>query len=480
MRALLSLCRDAWLSRPDGLSRCRASHSLARTSVIAGLAGLALLSAPSLRADDEAAFGGFLGDLSIDGGLMVEAESAFRWNDSVGQMGELRVTPELRVSGPEGFSLVAIARGRGDIFDELEPGQPDQGTRSPESRRLLIGDDLDLELREFFLEGYLGEVFARLGKQQIVWGQADGLKVLDVVNPQSFREFILDDFADSRIPLWSALVEVPVSEATLQLVWLPDQTYNDIPDPGAAFEPTSSMVTPSPLPGFTVVRRDPDRPSGLLTDSDLGARLSGFVDGWDLSLNYLSHYPDTPGFFLSPSVTPTGPVVTVTPRYERSHLIGGTFSNAFGELVLRGEAAFSTNRLFVASPTGDPDGVAETDELGYVLGLDWYGLEDTLLSAQAFQSITVSDPTGMVRDRVDTNFTFLARHDLLDGDLTLDVIWLTNVNQADGLLRPKVNYKVTDELDVWLGLDVFYGDGKGLFGQFDDQDRVVTGVKWRW
>ena len=440
-----------------------------------------LLTLASLgAAAEEVAKADPFGDFAIDGGITLEAESAFRWNDSVGQMGQVLVTPELEVSGPDGLALVVIARGRGDIFDELEPGRPDQSTRAPQSRRLLIGDDVDLELRELYLERYFGEVFARLGKQQIVWGQADGLKVLDVVNPQSFREFILDDFEDSRIPLWSARVEVPVSEATLQFVWLPDPTYNDIPDVGAAFEPTSPEVSPNPLPGFTAVGRDADRPDNVITDSDVGVRLSGFLDGWDLSLNYLFHYPDTPGLFLSPAVTPAGPVVTVTPRYERSHLIGGTFSNAFGDFVVRGEAAFSTNKLFIANPTSDADGVAETDELGYVLGLDWYGMEDMLLSAQLFQSVTTSNPAGMVRDQLDTNFTFLAQQEFLDGDLTLDVIWLTNVNQADGLLRPKVSYQVTDELDVWLGLDVFYGDDDGVFGQFDDQDRIVTGVKWRW
>ena len=448
--------------------------------MLQGVAVAAALAVPLPSSADELGKGSWLADVSFDVGVTVEAQGAFRWNDSVGQMGELSVTPELTIGIPSGFELVAIARGRGDVFDALEPGQPDQGTRAPQSRRLLIGDDGDLELRELYLQGDVGDVFARLGKQQVVWGQSDGLKVLDVVNPQSFREFILDDFADSRIPLWSALVEVPIGETMLQVVWLPDQTYNDIPDPSAAFEPTSPLVVPSPMAGTRVIQRDADRPSNVFADSDVGARLSAFLDGWDLTLNYLYHFPDSPGFFLAPTLTPSGPAVTVTPRYERSHLVGGTFSNAFGDFVVRGEAAYSTNRLFSASPTGDPDGVAHSGEFGYVLGLDWYGLDDTMLSAQVFQSVTVEDPTGMLRDRLDTNFTLLARHDLLNDDLTLDVIWLTNVNEADGLVRPKVSYKVTDDLDVWLGLDVFYGDGDGLFGQFDDQDRVTTGLKWSW
>jgi len=60
------------------------------------------------------------------------------------------------------------------------------------------------------MDWLIGNGFAlRLGKQQIVWGETDGLKLLDVMNPQNFREFILDEFEDSRLPLWSVKYTVP-------------------------------------------------------------------------------------------------------------------------------------------------------------------------------------------------------------------------------------------------------------------------------
>jgi len=39
----------------------------------------------------------------------------------------------------------------------------------------------------------------RLGRQQIVWGEAIGTFVTDVVNPKDFREFVLPDFSELRI-----------------------------------------------------------------------------------------------------------------------------------------------------------------------------------------------------------------------------------------------------------------------------------------
>ena len=65
----------------------------------------------------------------------------------------------------------------------------------------------------------LPQVDLRLGKQQVVWGRADGIKLLDIVNPTDFRHFFQDDFEDSRITLWMATLETPVKEeSSLELV----------------------------------------------------------------------------------------------------------------------------------------------------------------------------------------------------------------------------------------------------------------------
>ena len=42
-------------------------------------------------------------------------------------------------------------------------------------------------LRELYLDTKIGGVDLRLGKQQVVWGTADGIKLLDIINPTDFR-----------------------------------------------------------------------------------------------------------------------------------------------------------------------------------------------------------------------------------------------------------------------------------------------------
>jgi hypothetical protein len=410
-------------------------------------------------------------------GLTSRLEYAGGWNQGPTQKFELEISPEVEVDLPLGASLTAIGRARGDGWDQLERGRPHQRERSDPSRRALIGDRVEAELREFYVAGDAGPVHYILGKQQVVWGESDGLKVLDVVNPQSFREFILEDFEDSRIPLWTANFEVAWDDWSVQLLWIPDKTYHDFvgPENSGVFRFSAPEFVPVAPPGVEGRVRGAKRPSRFFEDSDAGARIKGFVAGWDVSLNYLYHYYDVPAFFTTVELGPTGPVATVTPRYKRTHLVGATASNAFGDLAVRGELAFSSDRYFTADRG---DGVAESEECLYVVGLDWYGFDDTLVSFQLFQSVLTSTNSGLVRDRVDTTLTLFAQHRLWRETLRLELIWLWNVNHGDGLVRPKVVYDWTDHVSTWVGADVFTGSRYGLFGQFDQADRVVVGMQW--
>jgi len=70
-----------------------------------------------------------------------------------------------------------------------------------------IKDDKDLESWEFYMDLRLKDFDLRVGRQQVVWGEADGLRINDIINPQDFKEFILQDYIDSRIPLWMGKID---------------------------------------------------------------------------------------------------------------------------------------------------------------------------------------------------------------------------------------------------------------------------------
>lgn len=423
---------------------------------------------------------GLVADLAARSTLyhLVRLEAAVETYDARLQKLEAIYEPELVMDLPWQLRLTTIVRLRGDVVDELEPGRPDQPEVAPVSRSLALADRIELALRELYVEATIGRTFLTLGKQQIVWGKADGLKVLDVVNPQSFREFILEDFDRSRLPLLAVNAEVPIADVVLQLLWLPEQTYHDLPTPDAAFALTSPLFTPETQPGGLVEVHDLERPNRFFRDSDVGARLTTFWKGWDLTVNYLYHYDDLPVPFRSSAPSPTGPLVTVTPRYKRTHLLGGSFSKAFGDFVVRGEVGFLGERFLPTNEPTEADGVIETQALETVVGLDWSGLTETLVSVQGFQSVITDRPPGVFRDRVESVVTVLVRRDFLYDRVLPELSWLHSLNRGDGLLRPRVRYELSSPVMVWMGADIFYGTRDGFFGQFNRASRVVLGLTW--
>jgi hypothetical protein len=402
---------------------------------------------------------------------------AINTDDGSSQAFELVWEPELVSRFNNGWKLTALGRFRAETVDGLRPGDVNRDSYSSASRPGIVGQELETELREFFLEADWGESYLTLGKQQVVWGKADGLKVLDVVNPQSFREFILEDFNDSRIPLWTVNIEHPLGDWDAQFIWIPDQTYHALPERDATYAFSSSRLVPVAPPGIKVDVRGTDRPNSFISDSDVGIRLSTFLDGWDITLNYLYQYSNFPVLFQHLEMTANAPVVVIKPGYERTHVIGGTFSNAFGDWVMRSEMGYFTDQFFLSDDASDSDGIVESPELSYVLGLDWTGIEDTFLSAQLFQSWVTDSSKGLVRDTLETNLTFLVRRDYLNDTLQAEILWISSTNDGDGLVRPRLSYEWKDNVKTWVGADIFYGTQDGLFGEFSDNDRIVIGVE---
>jgi Protein of unknown function (DUF1302) len=405
-----------------------------------------------------------------------ETEWAVGLDDGSSRKLEFQLQPRIAIELPRDMDWTTILRIRADAFDELEPGSPGQPEIAFPSRRVLIGDRIEAELRECYLETEWNDTYLVIGKQQTVWGKADGLKVLDVVNPQDYREFILDDWEDSRIPLWTLKAEVPVQDMMLQLLWIPDTTGHRLPQEDSLFYVTAGQPDPPDI--FHIEVHDPNRPDRFMEDSDLGLRLTAFKKGWDLSFNYLYHYDDTPALRREFGLSRHGPTVHVHPEYGRSHLIGATFSNAFGDATFRGEVALNLDRYFSAAGLGGERGVIKSDQVAYVLGVDWFGVEETFLSVQFFQDWVLDDADALVRDRVESYVSFLARRDFLHDTLFLEALLLENVNGGGGMFRLEVSHELRDNVKVWAGLDLFHGSDRNALGQFDREDRFVAGIKW--
>jgi len=96
-------------------------------------------------------------------------------------------------------------------------------------------------LREAYIDTTINDWAVRTGKQQVVWGKADGIKLLDAINPTDYSELVQNQMDDSRLPLWMINAETYDDNGALHQVVLSEGEINKIPgmnstgDSGHAF-----------------------------------------------------------------------------------------------------------------------------------------------------------------------------------------------------------------------------------------------------
>lgn len=412
---------------------------------------------------------------SADLTMEVETELGFGLTDSGLQKADTVFKPEINGDLFESIRYTVIPKLVIAVDSELYVDDPVESNYSSVNGPWVSNAQGLFEVSEAYLDFAAWQGYWRIGKQQVVWGQADGLKVLDVVNPQDYREFNLDEFEDSRIPLWTVNVEFNVSDdATLQLLLIPDATYSKLADAGTPYFVTSSKYVPklgtSPWP---VVIYDAQRPDQAM---EYGARYRLFYSGWDVTFNYLNHRQDIPAIYRHVD----NDQIKVRPIYEPSELYGASASTALGDWVVRMELGYSTHTYQLRHSLLEA-GIADTPELSSVLGLDYQGFSDWFLSYQWFQSrLTDYDEfdDDIIRNQQRMQHTFLVRRLLMNDNLELELFALYSDEDDDGQVRAQVAFQVNDELRLWGGVDIFYGHQDGQFGQFDDTDRLILGMEF--
>ncbi len=325
-----------------------------------------------------------------------------------------------------------------------------------EAYLLYGGDDFDL----------------RLGQQQVVWGKTDGLRLLDIVNPLNMQEFMLDDFLDSRMGVMAARLNYYAylgdSEHEFEFLLLPEPKVAELAPAGSRW----SYAAPAFPAGVTPVLMPAEKPGGSAAQAEYGMAWRANMAGWDLSLNWFYGWKDMPNMQKNKS----GTIMEVTPVYSQMHTLGGSFSNAFGAVVLRGELAVNVDESISRQGVTPATSIGTDTTWNMAFGMD-YNQNNWLLSPQLFVRYLPSWDAGAAEDEVSSFVSVLIATDFLNEKLKSEMMTLFNWGDDSWMLRPKVSYAFTDQIAAKLGLDLFVGS-TGFFGQFDANDRVYTEIEY--
>ncbi|MGA7178248.1 MAG: DUF1302 family protein [Thiobacillaceae bacterium] len=336
-----------------------------------------------------------------------------------------------------------------------------------------VSDDQRFEamVREAYFDYSAGDFDFRLGRQHIIWGEMVGLFFADVVSAKDLREFVLPDFDILRIPQWAGRAEYFKGDFHAEAVWIPYMTYDNIGKPGADFYP----FKPPAIPGSTSVILGEDQPTGL-SDSAYGLRLSYLYNGWDLSGFYYTPMDPSAAF---KRLTPlTDPTILYQPIHNRIHQTGATLGKDLGPMVLKAEAVYTQDKLFSVTNPSSADGLVQQDFLDYIVGLEWSFPQETRFNVQLYQRWFPDHNPSLMLDKTESGISVLLSTKALHPRIEPELLLIHSLNRNDWLAEPKVTWQLDGNWQLRAGADIFSGPSTGLFGEFDNQDRVYTEVRY--
>lgn len=332
------------------------------------------------------------------------------------------------------------------------------------------GVGANLELREAFLS-YRKDRFAlSLGRQIAVWGRADRINPTDNISSRDLTLLFPDDDDQRRGNFMVSGNYAATDRSNLSFYWLPEFRPNVLPI--------------GPTPG--VIDLGQDTPTNL---SQFAAKYDYSGGKVDWSFSYFDGIDRNPDLAIA-SVSARN--VSFIRRYHRIRIIGMDAATNIGRYGLRGEVAYAMTQ----DETGNNPEI-KNSYLFAVIGGDRsffqylnINLQYLFHYTQSFKTPdSIKHPVFKSIDIANNLLSYQTQQILQGISLGVNYQWLnesleTGINgvvffgAGDFVLRPKITYKVTDNLRLTLGGDYYSGSRSTVLGRLKDNNSAYFEIRY--
>lgn len=306
-------------------------------------------------------------------------------------------------------------------------------------------------VRELYWRASLGPVDAKVGRQVIAWGRADGLNPTDNLTPRDFTLLVPDD-GDARYGNEAVNAAVTTAAGVVSAIWFPRAAHHTIPL--------------APIAGVRYIGEKRERRSQWAVKWDWTG------DGIDGSLSYFKGADPMPTL-RARGMSADG--VQVLLDHQPVRVLGADVSMVRGTTVWRAEAAWTRT-----DSDGPLDFNHKKPQLWLVAGAEvdlgdgaTLGLQAALQHVEdfarpdavaspvgrelAWRQMATSAQTASTQGGIVWRVAKRARNDALLAELNGVAFW----PDRNGLARARVSYAVNDHVQVHTGLDYYYGQLRG-------------------
>lgn len=339
------------------------------------------------------------------------------------------------------------------------------------------------DLKSAYVQGSLTQSLdIKLGRQLVIWGKSDSIRITDVINPLDNREPGMVDIKDLRLSEAMTRLDYYFGAWGLSGIIIHEPRLEIEAAFGSDYRPSDIFGPPIPYDKF------PDRvePGWSLENTQYAMSLDGRFSGWDLSF-YAAQVFDNRFDIGLENTTPVR-------FYEKINMIGIAGNLVYRSWLLKAEAAFINDINYRSTD--------RKNRLDVLIGFDYMGLKHTVIALELAdrhifdyeeEMLTLTLPEAIAEntfpDFVRENSIQIAfRTSYSFNHDNANVTYLLSLLGGDGpgdsfdggFQRLWIDYKYTDAVSLSAGI-VDYIGGSGIipfYRAIEDNDRVFAEIKY--
>ena len=362
--------------------------------------------------------------------------------------------------------MASRTRARGEL--KLEKGAASLFLSLNATYNGILKERTGLELREAYLSYVKGNFDLRVGRQIVVWGVADALRVTDCVSPFDYTEFLAQDYDDIRMPVNGLRAKYTRGSVTLEAVCNPVVDFFVLPTDER--NPWAIRLPSAPLPYTTDL--ESGKPEKKIKNMEFGGRASVNLSGIDFSVSALWTWNKLPA--LCPALSGDGRTLHISGQYCRMTMLGADCSLPVGQFVLRAEVA---EYIGEAQGSGLGQNAVRRNTLNALAGVDWYPGNDWNISVQYCHKYTSGNLAALSIYRNAGLATARLSKELLHNTLKLSTFAYIDVASGGIFNRLSASYSLNDDIELTAGYDYFHAN-KGKFAMYGKNSEAWVKMKY--
>ena len=326
--------------------------------------------------------------------------------------------------------------------------------REQYSNALLDLYEQEFEIDDFYLQGSLTSNFdVKIGRQVVVWGKSDNVRVTDILNPLDNRLPGMVDIKYRRLPVTMTKLDYYTGDWNLSGIMIHEARFDKNPVYNSDFYPGKGPLPPE------------EEPDLAFDNQQYGLALNGIFSGWDLSLYGAWVYDGRAHVTEDMSGS-------LYREHSRILMTGMTVNMAFGNWLLKGEGGWFDGLEFATVED-------EFSRLDLMAGLEYMGFSEMVLSLEIvnrhllnFDERLTFSPDISQEDTFQTVATLV--RDFANDTIQLKILLsVFGIHGEDGAFeRFQLDYDLTDSVTMTGGVIFYQSADQGALSTIEDNDRI--------